>query len=76
MEEKARLLRQKNELNNLMKTVENNIEPKRFKSAVGRNGTTSDSHIDLQDFDSSFITSKLGKSTEKSPASAAADKTT
>ena len=35
MEEKARLIKQKNELTNLMKTVENNIEPKRFKTMVG-----------------------------------------
>jgi len=38
MEEKARLLKQKNELSNLMKTVEHNIEPKRFKSMLGGGG--------------------------------------
>ena len=42
MEEKARLLKQKNELSNLMKTVANNIEPKRFKSLVG--GAQGQSH--------------------------------
>ena len=35
MEEKARLIKQKNELTNLMKTVENNVEPKRFKAMRG-----------------------------------------
>lgn len=55
MEEKARLLKQKNELTNLMKTVENNIEPKRFKSMMGGNGTTATSTTitdELLDFDS------------------------
>ena len=53
MEEKARLLRQKNELTNLMKTVENNIEPKRFKSAVGKSAAPADGLDELHDFDSS-----------------------
>ena len=35
MEEKARLIKQKNELTNLMKTVENNVEPRRFKTFMG-----------------------------------------
>lgn len=35
MEEKARLLKQKHELSNLMKSVENNVEPKRFKTVLG-----------------------------------------
>ena len=35
MEEKARLIKQKNELTNLMRTVENNVEPRRFKTSMG-----------------------------------------
>ncbi len=35
MEIKSRLIKQKGELSNLIKTVENNIEPKRFKSMIG-----------------------------------------
>ena len=51
MEEKARLIKQKNELTNLMKTVENNIEPKRFKAMMG--GSVGTSLTDeLLDFDS------------------------
>ena len=49
MEEKARLIKQKNELTNLMKTVENNIEPKRFKAMMGPNSSLTD---ELLDFDS------------------------
>ena len=56
MEEKARLLRQKNELTNLMKTVENNIEPKRFKTAVGKSAAPADGLDELHDFDSSWST--------------------
>ena len=54
MEEKARLLKQKNELSNLMKTVENNIEPKRFKAMRGANGQNGSSNFadQLLDFDS------------------------
>ena len=58
MEEKARLIKQKNELTNLMKTVENNIEPKRFKAMLGNSGggvggTNSSTITDeLLDFDS------------------------
>jgi hypothetical protein len=48
MEEKARLIKQKNELTNLMKTVENNIEPKRFKTTLGIGSLTDE----LLDFDS------------------------
>lgn len=50
MEEKARLIKQKNELTNLMKTVENNIEPKRFRTSMG--GVISRQTTDeLLDFD-------------------------
>lgn len=50
MEEKARLIKQKNELTNLMKTVENNIEPKRFRTSMG--GVVSRQTTDeLLDFD-------------------------
>ena len=48
MEEKAMVLKQKNELTNLMKTVENNIEPKRFRAAMGPNSMSDE----LLDFDS------------------------
>ena len=48
MEEKARLIKQKNELTNLMKTVENNIEPKRFKTMMGSGSSLTD---ELLDFD-------------------------
>ena len=65
MEEKARLLRQKNELSNLMKTVENNIEPKRFKSAVGKSATGSEFIDELQDFDSNLPPDKPEKHSEK-----------
>ena len=52
MEEKARLLRQKNELSNLMKSVENNIEPRRFLGGGHSNrGPVVDQ---LEDFDTNF----------------------
>ena len=44
MEDKARLIKQKNELNNLMRTVENNIEPKRFKALSTRGGAVCNPH--------------------------------
>ena len=70
MEEKARLLRQKNELSNLMKTVENNIEPKRFKSAVGKSGGGPEIFDELQDFDSNLPPDKPEKAGEKAATSA------
>ena len=42
MEEKARQLKQRHELQNLMKSVEINVEPKRFKAMLGgANGQSS-----------------------------------
>ena len=64
MEEKARLLKQKNELTNLMKTVENNIEPKRFKSMLGGGGSNTISTTitdELLDFDSVLPDQLLGR---------------
>ena len=58
MEEKARLIKQKNELTNLMKTVENNIEPKRFKTMLGQTqGTGNQATLtdELLDFDSMVL---------------------
>ena len=42
MEEKARLIKQKNELTNLLKTVQNNIEPRRFKATISAESSLTD----------------------------------
>ena len=73
MEEKARLLRQKNELSNLMKTVENNIEPKRFKAAVGKSSNAGVDFLDeLQDFEANVPVDKSEKAAEKASAPSSA----
>ena len=60
MEEKARLIKQKNELTNLMKTVENNIEPKRFKTMLGSSGGAGGAGVGVgAGTNSSLITDEL-----------------
>ena len=58
MEEKARLIKQKNELTNLMKTVENNIEPKRFKTMLGGSGGANGAGVGVGT-NSSLVTDEL-----------------
>ena len=73
LEEKARLLKQKNELTNLMKTVENNIEPRRYTSMVGNTGGLTCSNGDgnglltdeLLDFDSGLPDPSKGPTFDK-----------
>ena len=59
MEEKARLIKQKNELTNLMKTVENNIEPKRFKTMLGSSGGAGGAGVGVGAGTNSLITDEL-----------------
>jgi len=64
MEEKARLIKQKSELSNLIKTVEINIEPKRFKTMMGGGGgshTQSVATDELLDFESNLPESSSSK---------------
>ena len=59
MEEKARLIKQKNELTNLMKSVSYNIEPKRFRTSMGLGGNNRQAVDELLDFDGLADPAKL-----------------